>query len=154
MTAYAVVRVRGDVHLSEDERETFKRLRLTRVNHCVVVPANDVTKGMLQKLVNYITWGEIDRETLDALLKKRGRIIGDEPVTEKYVKEVLGKRWDDFLNAVLDGSTTLTSVGVKPFRLHPPSGGYERGGIKKHFTVGGALGYRGEKINDLLRRMM
>jgi len=27
-------------------------------------------------------------------------------------------------------------------------------GIKQHFSLGGALGYRGEKINDLLERMI
>lgn len=38
--------------------------------------------------------------------------------------------------------------------LHPPRGGFERKGIKASFDVGGALGYRGEKINDLLKKMM
>ncbi|MCK5561102.1 MAG: 50S ribosomal protein L30, partial [Thermoplasmata archaeon] len=37
-------------------------------------------------------------------------------------------------------------------RLHPPRKGYE--GIKRAYTVGGALGYRGKKINELLARMI
>ncbi|HPP45642.1 MAG TPA: 50S ribosomal protein L30, partial [Methanomassiliicoccaceae archaeon] len=42
---------------------------------------------------------------------------------------------------------------VKPvFRLHPPRQGYE--GVKRTFTTGGALGYRGEKINALIERML
>jgi len=42
--------------------------------------------------------------------------------------------------------------GLKPlFRLHPPRKGYE--GIKRSFKEGGALGYRADKINALLRRM-
>ena len=42
---------------------------------------------------------------------------------------------------------------VKPiFRLHPPRKGYE--GIKRTFTVKGALGYRGTEINKLIRRMV
>jgi len=42
---------------------------------------------------------------------------------------------------------------VKPvFRLAPPVKGYE--GIKRSFKEGGALGYRGKKINDLIWRMM
>lgn len=40
------------------------------------------------------------------------------------------------------------------FRLHPPVGGYERKGIKTSFANGGALGYRGDKINDLIKRML
>ncbi len=42
----------------------------------------------------------------------------------------------------------------KIFTLHPPRGGFERKGIKKDFTVGGALGNRGEKINDLIKKML
>lgn len=40
------------------------------------------------------------------------------------------------------------------YRLHPPRGGFESKGTKKAFIVGGALGNRKEKINDLLKRMM
>ena len=42
----------------------------------------------------------------------------------------------------------------KTYRLHPPRGGFERKGTKKSFSQGGALGYRKEKINDLIKRMM
>lgn len=42
----------------------------------------------------------------------------------------------------------------KYFLLHPPRGGFERKGIKTPFTTGGALGYRGDKINDLIKRML
>ena len=38
--------------------------------------------------------------------------------------------------------------------LHPPRKGYGRKGIKVPFKVGGGLGYRGEKINDLIMRML
>lgn len=36
--------------------------------------------------------------------------------------------------------------------LHPPRGGW-KASIKKHFPKG-ALGYRGEKINDLIKKML
>ena len=39
------------------------------------------------------------------------------------------------------------------YTLHPPRGGFERKGTKVSFKAGGALGYRGEKINILLERM-
>jgi hypothetical protein len=42
----------------------------------------------------------------------------------------------------------------KYFTLHPPRGGFEKGGIKKSFPNGGALGYRGAKMNDLIRKMI
>ncbi len=42
----------------------------------------------------------------------------------------------------------------KYFRLHPPRGGFERKGVKLPFTMGGALGNRGEKMNDLIKKML
>ena len=43
--------------------------------------------------------------------------------------------------------------GIKPvFRLHPPIKGYE--GNKRSWKNGGALGYRGDAINDLIARML
>ena len=42
----------------------------------------------------------------------------------------------------------------KFFRLSPPRKGFGRKGIKFAFTKGGALGYRGIKINDLIKRML
>lgn len=44
--------------------------------------------------------------------------------------------------------------GEKFFRLHPPRKGYGRKGIKTPFVVGGSLGNRKEKINDLIKRMI
>jgi len=40
------------------------------------------------------------------------------------------------------------------FHLHPPRGGFERKGIKTPFTLKGALGYRKEKINALIKKMI
>jgi large subunit ribosomal protein L30 len=40
------------------------------------------------------------------------------------------------------------------YALQPPRKGYGRKGIKLPFSKGGALGDRGEKINDLLLRMV
>lgn len=50
----------------------------------------------------------------------------------------------------------LTAKGkdAKFYRLNSPKKGYGRKGVKVAFKIGGALGYRGEKINDLITRMM
>ncbi len=41
----------------------------------------------------------------------------------------------------------------KVYHLHPPRKGYGRKGIKVPFAKGGALGDRGDAINDLIGRM-
>ncbi len=152
--AYAVVLVRGMVNTRQEIRDTLRKLRLTRVNHCVVVPESDTFKGLLRTAQGYVTWGEIDRDTLETLLLKWGRFEGDVPVTKKEIEARTGMSWDAFLDAVLKGEISLSNLGIKPFRLHPPRKGYGRGGVKRQFTEGGALGYRGEHINELLRRMI
>jgi large subunit ribosomal protein L30 len=40
------------------------------------------------------------------------------------------------------------------FAMQPPRKGYGRKGVKMPFSNGGALGNRGDKINDLLLRMV
>ncbi|HDZ35651.1 MAG TPA: 50S ribosomal protein L30, partial [Thermococcus sp.] len=130
-------------------------LRLHRINHLVLVDDNPSYRGMVQKVKDYITWGEIDAETLARLIRKRGRLIGNRPITDEYVQEKLGMTIEEFAKKVVDGEMRLTDLpNIKPvFRLHPPRGGL-KGSKKRSFKEGGALGYRGEKINDLIERML
>ncbi len=51
-------------------------------------------------------------------------------------------------------SDIINKIGnKKTLHLHPPRGGFEKKGIKMPFKLGGATGYRAEKINDLINRM-
>lgn len=61
------------------------------------------------------------------------------PVSEETIKELDEKR---------------PRGEKKYYRLHPPRGGLERKGSKKNFKDGGALGPRGEKINELIKKML
>ncbi len=152
---YAVIRVRGTVNVRHDIKKTLQMLRLHRVNHCVIVEENETFKGMLQKAKDYITWGELDKDTLVELIKKRGRLIGDRPVDDEYIKSSTPyKSVEEFAEAIIDGKIRYRDLpDIKPvFRLSPPRKGYE--GIKRAYSVGGALGYRGKDINDLIKRMM
>ena len=153
---FAVIRVRGTLRVKPDIKETLKLLRLNQVNHCVIIPESVEYKGMLQKTKDYVTWGEIDEDSLKNLISTRGRAIGDKPITDGYIKSSSSfKGIDELAVSLIKGDTKYKDIdGVKPlFRLSPPvKGGYE--GIKRHFTVGGALGYRGKAINDLLARMI
>lgn len=152
---FSVIRIRGRINVRNDIERTLQMLRLTRVNHCVLVNDTDSYKGMLKKAKDYITWGEINKETLIELIKRRGRLIGDKPITEDYIKASTNfNSIEELADALLDGEVKYKDLpNVKPiFRLHPPRGGYE--GIKRPFSLKGALGYRGEKINELIMRML
>lgn len=153
--AYVVIRVRGIPDVNRDIAHTMDLLGLNRVNHAVVVPETDSIKGMLQKAKDYITWGEVDQETLAAMIRARGRVAGDDSVTDDYLKEKSEfATVEDMAKAIIENDYRMKDVdGAKPvFRLHPPVKGYE--GNKRSFQNGGALGYRGAKINDLINRML
>lgn len=150
----AAIRVRGRTGIKKGISDTLDMLRLTRINHAVLIEENPSYKGMLQKAKDYITWGEVDSQTVLKLLSKRGRIAGNVKLTEDYLKENTDfSSVEELSMRVVDSGTKLEDNGVKPvFRLHPPRKGYED--IKKTFAESGSLGYRGDKINDLIKKMI
>ena len=155
--SYIVVRARSNVGVERSIRETMSYLNLTKVNHAVIIPENDQYLGMLRKAKDYITWGEVDAKTIEKLIKERGRMSGDKPVTDSTIKEFSSFSGIKQLSeAIASGEATMKDVeGLKPiFRLHPPRGSKGWGGIKRAYTVGGALGFRGEAIGDLADRMI
>lgn len=137
-----VVLVRGLIKLKTPVKDTLKMLRLTRKNHCVVIDNNPINLGMLKKVKDYITWGEISEETFKNLIEKKGQPYqGQKTCSKCKIK------YNKFF-------TYNNKKYKKYFRLNPPRKGFGRKGIKMPFKVGGALGYRGEKINDLVERML
>jgi large subunit ribosomal protein L30 len=117
----AIIRIKGKVGLDKDINNTFNRLRLRRKYSCVVLKGSEEEIGMIEKLKDFIAYGEIKEDVYKELVKHRGK------------KQKDGK--------------------LKPFfRLHPPRKGIDS---KKHFGVAkGVLGNNGEKINDLILRML
>ena len=152
----AVVRVRGECKLKKGIEDTMKMLRLYRKNSCIVLPNRPAYTGMLDKVKDFITWGEINEATFKALMMKRGKLPGKAPLTEQYLKDKTKLSFEDFTKEFFGFKKELKDVpGLKPFfKLHPPLKGFERKGVKTPFSMGGALGYRREKINDLIMRMI
>ena len=156
MNRIAIIRVRGKNKLNCEVADTLKMLRLYKQNGCVVVPSKPTYLGMIKKAKDYITWGEIDEETFKNLLIKRGRIPGNKPLTVEYMKETAKTDFDAFVKEYFGFTKELKDVpGLKCFfKLTPPAKGFGRKGLKKAFSLGGALGYRKDKINDLIKRMI
>ena len=150
----AVVKVRGTISAQREARETLGMLRLGKSNHAVLVRNNPSMKGMLKRVQSYITWGEISKETLAELLTKRGRLAGDKELTEEYAKKVGCKSISDLAEAIANCKIDYAKLPeIQPvFKLHPPRKGF-KGTTKKNFRAGGEAGYRGEAINDLVKRM-
>ena len=70
---YAVIRIRGLTGVSRDIDRTLKQLRLYKKNYCVVVPKTAVYMGMIKKVKDYVTWGNIEESTYNTLIEKRAK---------------------------------------------------------------------------------
>ena len=155
MITHAVIKVRSNINVNRDIRRTMELLRLNRVNHCIILHETAITKGMLQKIKDYVTWGEVKPEVLARMTLLKGKLEGGRDIDTAYLKanSEFGTPLD-FAKSVVEGKSKYSDIkGIKPIiRLHPPLKGYE--GIKRAYTVGGALGYRGDNINDLILRML
>lgn len=152
----AIIRIRGSCKLRKEITDTFNMLRLYKKHNCIIIPNTPAYLGMLNKIKDYVTWGEINSETMKQLLLKRGKLPSKKKLTEDYVKAKIKSDIDSFIKSYLDFKKELKDIpGLKPFfKLSPPIKGFERKGTKKPFSLGGSLGYRKDKINDLIMRML
>ncbi|MFB6144655.1 MAG: uL30 family ribosomal protein [Candidatus Nanohaloarchaea archaeon] len=71
----AAVRVRGDVDANKKASTTMENLQLTRKNRLVVYEDSDSIRGMFSRAKDYITYGELDEETVEALEEKKGEEV-------------------------------------------------------------------------------
>jgi large subunit ribosomal protein L30 len=128
-------------------------LRLDAINNCVVVPERADYQGMIEKVKDVVTWGEIDKEILVEMLKKRMRSKGGKRIDESNLKSITNYNYESFAEAMLEGKIKLKDFNqLQPvFRLTPPSKGFKS--VKEYYPKGD-LGYRGKEINELIARMI
>ena len=132
----AIIRISGDVKIREEARETLRRLGLTRKYSCIVLDKpTPVELGMLKMAKDFVAFGELDNETFKELVDKRGY---------KPKKKT-------------ESNTLFKKEQRQVFRLHPPRGGIN---TKQHYSLEngnvkrGVLGNHGNKINELVRKML
>lgn len=67
----AIVRIKGQVGIRKDVKETLHRLRLRKKYSCVVMTPTKEQLGMIKKVKDFVAYGEIKEETLKNLIEKR-----------------------------------------------------------------------------------
>jgi large subunit ribosomal protein L30 len=105
------------------------------------VPKNKFYLGMIQKIKDYVTWGEVDEKVYNSLVEKKGEV---------YTRRLSDRQGKIKYNRLIEVSGRKIK---KYFRLNSPKKGFGRKGIKVSFVKGGGLGYRKDKINELIGRM-
>ena len=151
---YAVIRVRGVNNTRKTINATCKLMNIAKIHNLSFIDDRISYRGMLQKAKDTITWGEVNVEMVEQVLSKWGRLPGNKVLTDAYMKEKTKfATIKDFAKAFVDFKAELKDVPeLKPwFRLHPPRKGYEA--TKLPYSIGGSLGYRGESINQLIKKM-
>lgn len=152
----AIIRIKGKPGLKPPVKKTLELLCLYRKHHCIVVPNTPPYMGMLEIVKDAVTWGEVDEPTFKLMLEKRGKLPSKKPLTEAYLKEKLNTTPSDFAKDFMSFKKEVTDIpGMKKFfKLSPPKKGFEKKGLKVPFSMGGVVGYRKNKINELLQRMV
>jgi large subunit ribosomal protein L30 len=133
-----VIRISGHVEMRTDFEETMFRMRLRKKYSAVLLKETKDTQHLLQAVRNFVAFGPIDQKTLEELISKRAKSSDKKRVDAKRTAEII----------LTEG---IEKAGIKPFfRLHPPRKGIDS---KLHYPKG-VLGDNGDKINELVRRML
>lgn len=150
-----VVRIRGTISAQRQVRQTLQMLNLTRNNYAVLIDDRPSFLGMIKTAQNFITWGEASKEIVNMLVKERGKLTGSKKLTDEYAQKIGYKSLEELAETVFDCRVEYWKLrNAQPvFKLHPPTKGF-KGKIKKGYGAGGELGYRGERINELIKRML
>ena len=73
MSQIAVIRIKGRVGLNKDINETLNRLRIRRKYTCVVLKGTKEELGMINKLRDFVAYGEMKDDVYKELVNKRGK---------------------------------------------------------------------------------
>jgi|TARA_B100001013_G_scaffold167160_1_gene100188 large subunit ribosomal protein L30 len=152
--AFLVVRICGQADVPYWATTTMSLLKLEKRYRATIIPEKDNTIGMLRKIQHYVSWQEIDVETVKELLDKKARKSGYKKVTSEDITAVGFKSVDELATALAEGKTSLSKL--KPFKpwfaLDPPRHGFKRS-TKRLYGQKGVLGYNKE-LSVIVKRMM
>ena len=152
--AFLVVRIKGQVDVPHWAKTTLKLLKLEKKFRATIIPAQENTLGMLNKVKHYVSWQEADASMAMELLDKKGRKSGYKKITEDDIKKIGFKNIEELATSLAEGKTTMTKLKpLKPwFALAPPRHGFKKS-TKKLYTQKGILG-QNKDLGNLVRNMI
>ncbi|WP_455369254.1 uL30 family ribosomal protein [[Eubacterium] cellulosolvens] len=152
------VRVRSSAGLTHRIEAILRNLGLNRRNQAMLIVDTPAIRGTLKVVKDTLFWGEATEDILSLLLSKRTKIVKVGSLTDQEVK----KRFS--ITNIKALAKSLSTGEIKPqdlkrhgvnirYSLNSPKGGYG-GKIKEPFGKSGILGYRGDSIGELVKKMI
>ena len=152
--AFLVLRISGQADVPYWAVTTMTLLKLEKKYRATIIPEKENTIGMLRKIQHYISWQEIDTETVKELLDKKARKSGYKKVTNEDITSIGFTSIDELATSLAEGKTSLSKLKpLKPwFAMDPPRHGFKRS-TKKLYGQKGVLGHNKE-LSVIVKRMM
>ena len=157
-----VIRIRGIIGMSPKVKKILQLLRLRQLHSGVFVKLNGATIKMLRLVEPYIAYGTPNLKSVREMIYKRGygkvnkkRVPID---NNAVVEEVLGKYdiicVEDLIHEIFTVGPHFKEAAnfLWPVKLSSPTGGFKAKLL--HYNEGGDAGYRGEKIHELVKKML
>ena len=158
-----VIRIRGIIGVSPKVRKILQLLRLRQINNAVFVRLNAATIKMLRLVEPYIAYGTPNLKSVRELVYKRGygKVSGQRiPLSSNVViSTALGSAnivcVEDIIHEIITSGDHFKEASnfLWPFKLNSPRKGFA-GKKLNHYNEGGAYGYQGDKINQLIKKMI
>lgn len=156
-----VVRIKGINKVPPKARKALQLLRLRQLYNGVFVKINNATRNQLRQVTPFVTFGQLNVQTVRKLIMKRGCAKYKNQrlkINNDLIEEVLGKHGiicvEDVVNQIATAGPHFrdTANFLWPFQLSAPKGGMRR--IAHHFTEGGDNGNREELMTPFVKRIM
>lgn len=154
---YLVVRMKGTVNIPNWAKTTLDNLHLQKKFRATLIPENEQTLGMLQKIKEIVAWTSVEESFIREFIEKKGRYSSSKLLssnTESKKDENNAPDIDSMISDISKNDSFLSKIsGLKPwFALNPPKGGFKRKS-KTLYSQKGILGENHELL-DLVKRMM
>ncbi|MDQ2684315.1 MAG: uL30 family ribosomal protein [Thermoproteota archaeon] len=154
---YLVVRMKGTVNIPNWAKTTLDNLHLQKKFRATLIPENEQTLGMLQKIKEVVAWTSVEESFIREFIEKKGRYSSSKLLssnTESKKDNNNSPDIDSMISDISKNDSFLSKIsGLKPwFALNPPKGGFKRKS-KTLYSQNGILGENDELL-DLVKRMM
>lgn len=149
--------MKGTVNIPNWAKTTLDNLHLQKKFRATLIPENEQTLGMLQKIKEIVAWTSVEESFIREFIEKKGRYSSSKLLssnTESKKDENNAPDIDSMISDISKNDSFLSKIsGLKPwFALNPPKGGFKRKS-KTLYSQKGILGENRELL-DLVKRMM